>query len=85
MLWTNSILPGNTGGPSGYAVQGSPNALASFTASPSTGTDPLTVQFTDHSSGQGSLSYIWNFGDGTTSTDENPTHDGVKHYNLLRL
>jgi len=74
MLWTNSILPGNTGGPSGYAVQGSPNALASFTASPSTGTDPLTVQFTDHSSGQGSLSYIWNFGDGTTSTDENPTH-----------
>ena len=35
-------------------------------------TDP--VQFTNNSTGPGTLDYVWNFGDGTTSTQLNPTH-----------
>jgi gliding motility-associated-like protein len=35
-------------------------------------TDP--VQFTNASAGPGTLSYLWDFGDGTTSTDRNPAH-----------
>ncbi|MBC8047738.1 MAG: PKD domain-containing protein [Fimbriimonadaceae bacterium] len=37
-------------------------------------TTPLTVDFTNFSTGSGSLSYQWNFGDGGTSTALNPTH-----------
>jgi gliding motility-associated-like protein len=32
------------------------------------------VQFTNYSSGPGTLSYLWDFGDGTTSTDIAPSH-----------
>jgi PKD repeat protein len=32
---------------------------------------PYTVHFINESGG---FSYFWNFGDGTTSTEENPTH-----------
>ena len=35
--------------------------------------NPSTVQFTDNSTGN-PKSWLWNFGDGTTSTEENPTH-----------
>lgn len=34
---------------------------------------PLTVNFTDTSSGD-ELKFLWNFGDGQTSTSRNPTH-----------
>ena len=46
---------------------------AKFTASSSQGTAPLTVQFTDQSTGS-PVSWNWNFGDGTTSTLQNPSH-----------
>ncbi|GAB5078283.1 PKD domain-containing protein [Arthrobacter sp. AD-310] len=46
---------------------------ASFTATPSTGTVPLTITFTDTSLG-GPTSWTWNFGDESTSTDQNPVH-----------
>jgi PKD repeat protein len=46
---------------------------ASFTASPTSGAAPLTVQFTDTSTGSPSA-WSWSFGDGTTSTAQNPTH-----------
>lgn len=35
---------------------------------------PLVTHFTNTSSGAGILTYLWNFGDGSTSTLENPTH-----------
>lgn len=35
-------------------------------------TNPTTVQFTDSS--QGAQTWFWNFGDGTTSTQQNPIH-----------
>lgn len=47
---------------------------ASFTTVTSTsGRAPLAVQFADTSSGTIS-SWLWNFGDGTTSLDRHPTH-----------
>jgi PKD repeat protein len=35
---------------------------------------PLTVQFTDTSTGD-NLTYLWNFGDGNTSPEQNPIHE----------
>src|SRR6266550_4052041 len=46
---------------------------ADFAASPTSGTAPLAVSFTDVSTG-GPTSWSWNFGDGNTSTQQNPTH-----------
>jgi PKD repeat protein len=40
---------------------------ASFMASPTSGTEPLTVTFTDTSSGSPNLSLFWNLGDATTT------------------
>ncbi len=48
-------------------------SLAAFTANPTLGQAPLTVNFTDNSSGA-VTSRLWNFGDGTASTNENPSH-----------
>ncbi|MFC4262299.1 PKD domain-containing protein [Ferruginibacter yonginensis] len=47
-----------------------------FTATPLTGCFPLNVQFTDGSTpGSGSISsWFWDFGDGNTSTQQNPSH-----------
>jgi len=46
---------------------------AAFTASPTRGPVPLSVQFTDRSSGQFDR-WQWDFGDGHTSPDQNPQH-----------
>ncbi len=51
---------------------GSP-PVASFTGTPTSGTAPLDVSFTDSSSGS-PTSWLWNFGDGNTSTAQNPAH-----------
>jgi len=45
-----------------------------FTVSPNAGTAPLEVTFTDESTGMGLSSWSWEFGDGATSTEQNPTH-----------
>ncbi len=47
--------------------------VAAFTASPVTGNSPLTVTFTDQSTNT-PTEWLWEFGDGTTSTDQNPVH-----------
>jgi PKD repeat protein len=46
---------------------------AAFSATPRSGQPPLTVTFTNNSSGAYTAS-LWNFGDGLTSTLTNPTH-----------
>lgn len=51
-----------------------PVAQASFT--PISGASPLTVQFTSEAFDPDGaiISYFWDFGDGTTSTEPNPVH-----------
>lgn len=54
--------------------------VAAISANPTSGTTPLTVNFSsaNSSDADGSIvSYAWNFGDGTSSTEPNP----VKVYN----
>jgi hypothetical protein len=46
---------------------------ADFTAVPKTGTPPLSVQFSDLSSGKPTM-WMYDFGDGLWSTDPNPVH-----------
>ena len=46
---------------------------ANFVATPISGTAPQNVQFTDLSGG-GATDWLWDFGDGQTSTAQNPTH-----------
>lgn len=47
-----------------------PTPTAGFAATPS----GLTVAFTDQSTGTGINTYVWDFGDMSTSTQQNPTH-----------
>src|SRR6056297_1365129 len=46
---------------------------ASFTSDLVSGDEPLTVQFTDESTGD-ITDYLWDFGDGETSTGHSPSH-----------
>ncbi|HVM88599.1 MAG TPA: PKD domain-containing protein [Puia sp.] len=58
-------------------------AVANFSASPLVSCDSLfTVNFIDQSTG--ASKWLWNFGDGTTSSQQNPTHTykGYGNYNI---
>lgn len=46
---------------------------ADFTATPTFGDAPLSIDFTDQSTGS-PTGWVWDFGDGGSSTDQNPTH-----------
>jgi PKD repeat protein len=49
--------------------------VANFTADPRTGPAPFTVAFNDLSTGTpGPGTYLWDFGDGNSSTSANPSH-----------
>ena len=65
----------NTATQSGYIVVTKVAAMpvAGFVSSVSSGSEPLAVQFVD-SSTNSPVSWAWSFGDGTTSTTENPSH-----------
>ncbi|MCR9171901.1 MAG: PKD domain-containing protein [bacterium] len=45
-----------------------------FTIAPGLQCAPFTAQFIDLSWAETPISYYWEFGDGTTSTDQNPSH-----------
>ncbi|WP_095644518.1 PKD domain-containing protein, partial [Methanosarcina spelaei] len=61
-------------GPDIYmATLGSNLPVAAFSASPTSGKAPLNVKFTDTSTGT-PTKWKWDFGDGTTSTKQNPMH-----------
>jgi PKD repeat protein len=52
--------------------------IASFSGDPASGRVPLQVQFADESRGD-PTSWLWDFGDGSTSAEQNPTHTYPKH------
>ena len=62
----------------GYIAVGAPPAppVAAFTGTPTSGTAPLAVQFTDQST-NGPTAWSWDFGDGGTSTEQHPSHTYV--------
>jgi len=73
-LTATNAAGANTTTQSGYitaAVIASP--IVSFTSDVSTGTAPLTVQFSDEST-YSPASWKWSFGDGVSSTEQNPSH-----------
>jgi serine protease len=51
-----------------------PPPVAEFAGDPTSGCTPLTVQFTDLSTG-GPTTWDWDFGDGGTSTVQNPSYE----------
>ena len=56
-------------------IQISEPVHADFTnTNPATCNQPSTIQFSNNSTGQGIVSYKWQFGDGNSSTLENPSH-----------
>lgn len=75
--YTASLLVSNPYGSNrktseNFITIGSP-PVANFLGEPTSGQAPLTVQFTDLSTGS-PKQYEWSFGDGTESTDKNPVH-----------
>ncbi|MFH1698998.1 MAG: PKD domain-containing protein, partial [Candidatus Zixiibacteriota bacterium] len=52
--------------------------IADFSGTPTAGLDPLSVQFTDLSSGS-PTSWLWEFGDGNTSAQQHPNHVYYSH------
>ena len=56
-----------------FTVAAVPPPDARFTATPKTGRAPLKVTFRDRSLRK-PTSWLWDFGDGTTSTDKSPAH-----------
>ncbi|MDZ7263665.1 MAG: discoidin domain-containing protein [candidate division KSB1 bacterium] len=55
------------------AIQLNRRLAAGILADPTVGFGPLTVQFVNRTIGNAEK-YLWDFGDGTTSTEKNPTH-----------
>jgi PKD repeat protein len=53
-------------------IAGGPSAA--FIATPTSGSAPLTVSFTDQSTGA-PTAWLWHFGDGGSSAAQNPTHE----------
>lgn len=62
------------------------NPVASFDPIIGLGCDPMKINFLNTSSAASNMSYLWAFSDGTTSTEENPTHvfnpAGIYTYSL---
>jgi len=70
VIWTYSSTRGYVDSVSVIAAD---PPVADFTGTPLSGTAPLTVQFTDQST-NAPTSWSWSFGDGGTSTAQNPSH-----------
>jgi len=73
-LTVSGPLGSNTSTRVNYIIVTAPVApTAAFSGSPTSGDIPLTVNFIDQSTG-GVTAWSWTFGDGGTSTQQNPGH-----------
>ncbi|UCG88703.1 MAG: PKD domain-containing protein, partial [Gemmatimonadota bacterium] len=78
-----SLTAANVGGsdtetkPDCVTVLPPPPPTAGFSATPTTGIVPLTASFTDLSDGD-PISWLWHLGDGSTSVEQNPSHEYEK-------
>jgi PGF-pre-PGF domain-containing protein len=79
-VYTVNLTAGNVGGSnttslSNYITVTEPAPVAGFTGTPRTGTNPLTVVFTDTSTNSPTI-WNWTFGDGSVvnATVRNPVH-----------
>lgn len=76
LVATNSL--GTMVAATGPAITVSPPfSTIEYTATPTNGTAPLTVQFNAPNTDDGGYAitgWHWDFGDGSTSTDQNPSH-----------
>jgi PKD repeat protein len=77
-IYTVSLNATNSGGSNtttrtNYITVFQPAPVANFNATPLTGISPLYVAFTDTSTNS-PTSWLWNFGDGSTDSSQNPTH-----------
>ncbi len=57
-----------------YISVQTPPDTAEFVADVTRGASPLVVTFTDRSTVVGATAWLWDFGDGQTSTEQNPSH-----------
>ena len=69
--YSSDYMLGFTLNSTSHPIQNKP--IANFTATLTSGTAPLTVQFTDNSTAS-PTSWNWSFGDGTFSDTQNPSH-----------
>lgn len=72
-LVTANITGQDTETKTNYITALASTPVAAFSATPLTGQQPLEVTFTDQST-HIPTSWLWDFGDGTTSTEQNPVH-----------
>jgi PKD repeat protein len=71
--FNNKIYAGTGMSAALYEIDTIPLLIADFSAVPTSGSPPLTTNFSDTTVGA-PTSWLWDFGDGDTSTLQNPTH-----------
>ena len=74
------VLPGacaSSSSEEGYITVGLA-PVANFDALYAYNTVPATVAFRDLSTGTTPITYLWEFGDGATSTEQNPSHNYIR-------
>lgn len=73
-VWTITALAPCVDTRASVTITNRPDVVASFTSTAKVGCGDLLVQFTNTSNNQTGANFIWNFGDGQTSTTASPQH-----------
>jgi len=71
---TDTAVPLHSGTQSGIVVVAAPSFASPPAATPNPATAGVAVQFSCPATGSSALTYIWDFGDGTMSTQPSPSH-----------